>query len=194
VKIISGGYVLRPLEDTELDEAAIYAIFQDWFDDGKGPYTRRRASIDLTSWVKGNSKVIRPLVDGDTLAEQTRWIEGLLLLLDGVPIGFYELAVKGRMVEIRTQAVIASERGKGHGSMMGRMYAHYTIELLNSSETRAKVIESQPPVRAILRRFGLDEGATEIGRDTKQPLINARIDRVKWDARPAESAIITSEV
>ncbi len=209
MRIEGAGMILRPIEDTEEDEKAVYEILKDWVD-ADGVYTRKRAADDLDTFVRLNSKVVRPLRDdGPELTDKSRWTETLMVVLKGeedpanpgtdlpdVSIGLLCHACKGFSMIVLHQNLKKDYRGKGHGKTMNILLQRYGFDYLMVQEAKMAILEKSMSARTLATYFSQSEGEQKVSKRTKNITIESintvSMFRQHYQNNPGDAAIQTA--
>ncbi len=177
---------LRPVE---IYDWPVFALcFADWPRDEQGFYSNQRAIRDCDVAVARNRFVTEPLT------RESDWQLTQLVYTDAVPsgIGLSRSKAAGRTVTVLNQALIPSERGKGHMAELQALLQKYAFDVLNALEAGYEIIPGATGARAhVMGRAKYEAVGQREGRSGT--LDRGRITRARWDAwvaaHPEEDAI-----
>lgn len=183
------GPTLR-LRPVEIYDWPVFALcYADWPRDAQGYYSNQRAVRDCDVAVARNRFVSEPLTD------DSDWQLTQIIYTDAVPsgIGLSRAKAQGYTITVLNQALIPSERGKGHMAELQALLQQYAFSVLGAREAGYEIIPSAAGAKAhVTGRAKYEATGERDGHSGKLEI--GRITRESWDswvkANPDELAIV----
>lgn len=150
--------------------------YEDAPADNRGRMTPERAMKESTLAGYANERVTIPLTD------DSAWMQTLIILNDGEPIGINCAQAEGKKVTVLNQAFVPEWRGRGLFDEMQTLLQAYAFEVLGAAEAGFAIRKrSIPALTHVQNRDKYEHVDDEVSTKTGEPLHVGKITSVAWE-------------